>query len=150
MDARKENKMFMPTSRLFFAVALIQISGVASPRDAGGLLDRYTADADQATSWRLSCKSTQDYHLFDDPNRVDLRYRTSDVYSDGERVAWSRRQWGGAVGTRMCLPEEKASYHSIVWDGQAFSNYRTKSKNAKGVIFVDPHPNPRDVKSLRC
>jgi len=50
----------------------------------------------------------------------------------------------------MCLPEEKASYHSIVWDGQAFSNYRTKSKNAKGVIFVDPHPNPRDVKSLRC
>lgn len=141
--------MYSATSTILIATSLIQMFNVANSPGFAEVLDRYSGNADGVISWRLCCNSTQEFRMGSDPNEIRIKYLASSIHSDGSRVSWSWRQWGGTIGTMKFSPEEKATYHRFVWDGQAFCNYRTRSKSEKGIIVLDPNPNPREVKSIR-
>ncbi len=136
--------------RILCAAVLVQVPGVASALEPSDVLERYMANADRAISWRLSCNSVQESLMGNDPNGLDRGYRASDIRSDGDRVFWRWLQWGGVVAAADFVPQERATYHSFVWDGKSFSTYAAKSRSEEGILHLDPNPNPRQADSMRC
>lgn len=141
--------MYMPMLGAVFSIALMQASGAVDQLGPRELVDRYTINANRFKSCRILCGSTQEFHLGAEPDKVDLGYRLSDIRRDEDRTSWRWKQWGGVVGTDDFVPQEEATYHSMLWDGKTFSNYRADGKGKKGIIVLDNNPNPRELRSLR-
>ncbi|HNY79809.1 MAG: rhodanese-like domain-containing protein [Sedimentisphaerales bacterium] len=78
-----------------------------------------------------------------------MRHNECEMSFDGERVFWRWYKWGGVEGTTNFLPREKANYVSMMWDGKAYSNYRTGWSDPNGVLVIDNHPHPMEADGLR-
>ncbi len=141
--------MHMATLGLVFLMMLIQMPLVAQGLTPAELIERYSVNADHLISYRILCESSQEFHMDADPNKIDMGYRRSDIRKDDTRAFWRWHQWGGVVGTSRFAPEEEATYHSILWDGRTFSNYRAPEKMQEGVVVFDEDPRRREVDSLR-
>jgi len=141
----------MPTTTFgFMFLPTLMLASIPAHRvDVSELLNRYAANQDQLASWRLTYSSTQQYLRADDPNRIDIGYHACSIDHDGERVFWRWRKWGGVEGSQRFVAEEDATYLSMLWDGETYSNYRTTGGDENGVLVLDPDPPEHEVRSLQ-
>jgi len=141
--------MYSVVAKLMFWLVMLQTTNSTYQINPMVLLDHYAANADQLRSMCIVYDCSRELIIATDPNMIRIGHHVCDLRCDGEQVFWRQYRWGGVKGTEGFTPQEDAHYLSILWDGQTYSNYRSRKGEEKGFIVFEDNPDVFEINMLQ-
>lgn len=134
------------------AVCLISLQVVAAQHPtAFELLDKYTETQDKLQSFILKFEDKTKSSNSIEKGKENTTYKNGELRSDGDRVRHHSNLWGTWFRRADFLPEDKANYNSLLWDGKTKFQYNKlpeSTSSPHGIAFITKSRNDLGIRTI--